>query len=147
MFNPPSGWSSLHNARSLCLTGVGVKQLLKSQEIHGAEGPWPSCTEMASWQCEHRKVLIEWFRARGREGGGRGARDSEEGSAEWLLHCTPRALTPRRCTYVAVLVQFVVGEFHLFKRHHLFEELLTRERRVWVHVQPERSGRVHWGIF
>lgn len=67
MSNPRSGWSSLHNARSLCLTGVGAKRLLKSQEIHGAEGPRPSCVEMASWHHEYRKVLGERFRARGWE--------------------------------------------------------------------------------
>lgn len=46
---------------------------------------------------------------------------------------------PRLCTYMAMLIEFVVGEFHLFKRHHLFEELLTSKGGVWMHIEPGKS--------
>lgn len=43
---------------------------------------------------------------------------------------------PRLRTYMAMLIQFIVSELHLFKRHHLFEELLASKGGVWMHVEP-----------
>lgn len=44
----------------------------------------------------------------------------------------------RLCTYMAMLIEFVVREFHLFKRHHLFEELLASKGGVWMHIESKK---------
>lgn len=45
-------------------------------------------------------------------------------------------------TYMALVVQLIVGELELVEADHLSHPGVPRGERVWVDVDPRRNGRV-----
>lgn len=151
MFNPRKGCSSLQHACSLCFMGKGTKQLLKSWEIHGVEGPAPLHNNglMTRWILggSHRG-----FAARGWEGQRAASRRLEGGSFVWLLH----SILPRPGEPTQSQVLYLHGRADPV--HCWWASPFQKTPSVWVaahqwkgspgaHTAWENYERFHWGIF